>query len=59
MDLIEPERLGGQMRRESGAIHPDRGGICTVSNPYRLYSYRRDRTTGRLASLIWIRPTAA
>ena len=30
MDLIEPERLGGQMRRESGAIHPDRGGIVTA-----------------------------
>ncbi len=27
---------------------------CTVSDASRFYSFRRDRTTGRMASLIWI-----
>lgn len=34
-----------------GGVHG--GGLCTVSDPRRFYSYRRDRTTGRMASLIW------
>ena len=29
------------------------GGLCTVSDAQRFYSYRRDGTTGRMASLIW------
>ena len=37
-----------------GSVHG--GGRCTVGDPGRYYSYRRDRTTGRLASLIWIDP---
>lgn len=31
------------------------GGACTVSEPARYYSYRRDGQTGRMATLIWIR----
>jgi hypothetical protein len=30
------------------------GEHCTVSDTKRFYSYRRDRITGRMASLIWI-----
>jgi copper oxidase (laccase) domain-containing protein len=30
------------------------GGLCTVSDP-RFYSYRRDKTTGRMGSLIWLK----
>lgn len=33
------------------------GGVCTVSDPTRFYSYRRDGQTGRLASLVWLTET--
>lgn len=29
------------------------GGVCTVADAARFYSYRRDGVTGRMASLIW------
>jgi len=29
------------------------GGLCTLSDPQRFYSYRRDGSTGRMATLIW------
>ena len=30
------------------------GGLCTISDPERFFSHRRDQRTGRMASLIWI-----
>lgn len=30
------------------------GGVCTVSDPARFFSHRRDRISGRQASLIWL-----
>ena len=33
------------------------GGLCTVQDSIRFYSYRRDGQTGRFASLIWLDPT--
>jgi len=30
------------------------GTLCTVGDPARFYSHRRDRVSGRMASLIWL-----
>jgi YfiH family protein len=30
------------------------GELCTVRDASRFYSYRRDKTTGRMAALIWL-----
>ena len=35
----------------AGAIHG--GGLCTISDPGRFYSHRRDQRTGRMATLAW------
>jgi polyphenol oxidase len=32
------------------------GGLCTITDAARFYSYRRDGRTGRLASLVWMSP---
>jgi polyphenol oxidase len=37
-----------------GVVRVTGGDLCTVSDP-RCYSYRRDRLTGRMASLIWLK----
>lgn len=31
------------------------GDFCTVGDPGRFFSYRRDRATGRMATLIWLK----
>jgi polyphenol oxidase len=33
------------------AVHG--GGLCTISDPSRFYSHRRDARTGRMATLVW------
>lgn len=32
------------------------GGLCTISDPMRFFSHRRDGRSGRLATLAWISP---
>lgn len=32
------------------------GGVCTLSDPQRFFSHRRDARTGRMATLVWIDP---
>nr|MDQ2702514.1 peptidoglycan editing factor PgeF [Pseudomonadota bacterium] len=39
------------------AIHG--GGLCTISDPARFYSHRRDQRTGRMATLAWRQAAAS
>lgn len=40
--------------RSAGVADVFGGGLCTVSDPARFFSHRRDRITGRQAAFIWI-----
>ncbi|MES2858386.1 MAG: peptidoglycan editing factor PgeF [Pseudomonadota bacterium] len=37
---------------EAANVHG--GGLCTISEPQRFFSHRRDRVCGRMATLAWI-----
>jgi hypothetical protein len=39
-----------------GVVAVSGGGWCTVAEPLRFFSYRRDRVTGRMAAAVWIEP---
>ncbi|MDR3396015.1 MAG: peptidoglycan editing factor PgeF [Pandoraea sp.] len=52
-DLCALARL--RLARE-GVADVSGGEWCTVSDATRFYSYRRDRTTGRMAALVWRTP---
>lgn len=41
--------------RRVGVSDVSGGDLCTVTDASRFYSYRRDKVTGRQASLIWIK----
>ncbi len=47
--LLARQRLAGL-----GVTAVSGGGLCTVADRDRFYSYRRDSATGRMASLVWL-----
>lgn len=46
--------LARQRLRACGVGQAWGESLCTVSDPERFYSYRRDGRTGRMASVVWI-----
>ena len=36
-----------------GVTRVSGGGLCTISDPHRFFSHRRDGITGRMATLVW------
>jgi YfiH family protein len=53
--LADIYALARQALRRVGVTDVAGGGFCTVKDASRFYSYRRDKVTGRQASLIWIK----
>jgi YfiH family protein len=45
--------LARQCLQRSGVREIHGGGLCTYSDTRRFFSYRRERTTGRMAAVIW------
>lgn len=52
--LADLYRLAGQRLNAAGVSRVFGGGFCTYNEAARFYSYRREKTTGRMASLIWM-----
>ena len=46
--------LARQRLEAAGVTRVYGGGFCTYTDTARFYSYRRDRVSGRMASLIWL-----
>ncbi len=52
--LADLHRLAYNRLSDRGVGFIGGGDLCTYADAERFYSYRRDRDTGRMASLIWI-----
>lgn len=50
-DLYQLARLRLQTE---GAHSVHGGGLCTLNDPSRFFSYRREQQTGRMATVIWL-----
>jgi len=52
--LADIYQLAHQRLAALGVTAVHGGGMCTMHDRHRFYSYRRDGATGRMASLIWL-----
>lgn len=50
--------LARRRLQRAGVTRISGGGLCTIADAQRFYSHRRDGRSGRMASLVWIAPTA-
>ena len=48
--------LARQRLLDAGMTDVHGGGLCTISDPSRFFSHRRDGRSGRIATLAWIAP---
>jgi copper oxidase (laccase) domain-containing protein len=55
---VDLYQLAKQRLLEAGMSMQDihGGGLCTISDPTQFFSHRRDRRSGRIATLAWIQP---
>lgn len=53
--LADIYALARRVLHNAGVTDIAGGGFCTVTDKDRFYSYRRDKVTGRMASLIWLK----
>lgn len=53
---IDLYTLARQRLVDAGVTRVSGGDLCTISEPQRFFSHRRDQRTGRMATLAWIRP---
>ncbi len=52
--MLDLYAVARQRLASQGVVRIHGGGYCTFSEPERFFSYRRDRTSERMAALVWI-----
>ena len=51
---IDLYALARQRLADAAVSRVHGGGLCTISDPQRFFSHRRDQRGGRMATLAWI-----
>ena len=53
--LVDLYALARMRLADAGVTRVFGGGLCTISDPQRFFSHRRDQRGGRMATLVWIK----